>query len=112
MLRIHPSPPSRICAELRNQKVDFAGLKGSDQIGRTLWVQQQGPCAYYERALRDPDRDDHQTKIEHFHTQNALEWTECCAYCSGAASTLDASTTWKNLLLVRKGGAPIFIDRP
>lgn len=103
MLRIYPSAPPTIYAQLRNQKVDFAGLKSSKRIRRTLWDQQQGRCAYCERALRDPDRDDHQTKIEHFHPQNASEWTESCAYCSGATSTLDAQTTWKNLLLVCKG---------
>lgn len=103
MRSLHPTPPPRVHAQLRQAGADYKSLARETQIRRTLWDQQHGLCAYCEKQLPRPDSVNHRTKIEHFHPQNTEEWTEECATCSNAASTLDASTSWKNLLLVCEG---------
>ncbi|GAB2558817.1 HNH endonuclease family protein [Nocardia heshunensis] len=88
---------------LRAARAPFAELSSDPTIRRALWEEQGGHCAYCERTLRDPDRPDHQTRIEHFHPQSASLWTETCATCSGAGDNRDAPTRWTNLLLCCDG---------
>jgi uncharacterized protein (TIGR02646 family) len=78
-------------------------VRSDSSLRRALWDQQGGRCAYCERRLRDPSRDDHRTKIEHSHPQSSSKWDSDCKSCSGASNHASTATTWRNLLLCCDG---------
>jgi uncharacterized protein (TIGR02646 family) len=103
MRGIYPTPPPKVHTEMRKANADYATVARENLIRRTLWDQQRGLCAYCEKQLPSLDDVNHHTKIEHFHPQNSAVWTADCSTCSNANTTLDATTSWKNLLLVCEG---------
>lgn len=88
---------------LRATGATYEMVRSDPSIRRVLWQQQGRRCAYCERILRDPDRDDHRTRIEHFHPQSSPKWNNQCRVGSGAVNTAKAPTTWSNLLLCCDG---------
>ncbi|MBF4590697.1 hypothetical protein [Curtobacterium sp. VKM Ac-1395] len=107
MRRITAHRPPKEFAELRAAREEYDQFSSERAIRRVLWEQQGGRCAYCERRLRHWDRDDHQTRIEHFHPQNGNVWSSVCKLRSGAATQTKASTTWKNFLLCCNGEEPL-----
>lgn len=96
------APPASLTT-LRAQGATYDMVRSDSSLRRALWEQQGGRCAYCERGLRDPSRDDHHTKIEHFHPQSSSKWDSDCRSCSGAANHAKTTTTWRNLLLCCDG---------
>jgi uncharacterized protein (TIGR02646 family) len=115
MIRIatRAAPPEFV--RLRAARAAFSELSSEPSIRRALWEQQGRRCAYCERLLRDPSRDDHQTRIEHFHPQSSAQWNTDCKRASGAGTKAKAPTTWSNLLLCCDGnesvGKPFTCDK-
>lgn len=115
MIRISTSRAPSEYAALRAARAPFSKFSSEPAIRHALWEQQGRKCAYCERLLRDPSRDDHQTRIEHFHPQSSTSWNADCKQASGADSAVKAPTTWSNLLLCCDGnesvGKPFTCDK-
>jgi uncharacterized protein (TIGR02646 family) len=94
-------PPS--LTTLRAQGATYEMVRSDPSVRRALWESQGKRCAYCERSLRDPARDDHRTRIEHFHPQAGVKWDEDCRRASGVSDNAHAPTTWSNLLLCCDG---------
>jgi hypothetical protein len=103
MQRITVTAPPRALVDAVHHSASFSEVSSDASLRRTLWEQQRGRCAYCERVLRDPSRDDHRTRIEHFHPQSSAEWTIDCSRESGASVAERAAIAWTNLLLCCDG---------
>jgi uncharacterized protein (TIGR02646 family) len=103
MRRIVGGVPPKSFSRYRAARATYGELSADKDIRRALRDQQKGLCAYCERRLRDVERDDHRTRIEHFHPQAGTRWDADCQVCSGAGSQADSPTTWTNLLLCCDG---------
>lgn len=99
------SPPAAFVFD-RARGVAYGDLFSMKALRRQLWEQQGGRCAYCERRLKGWDRDDHDTKVEHFHPQHTVVWTSDCKTSSGATKHDKSATSWPNLLLCCDGATP------
>lgn len=88
---------------LQSSNADFSQLSSNPVVRRALWDEQGGMCAYCERRLRNVDRPDHATRIEHFHPQGSSGWGYHCALCSDSTDNQSAPVSWGNLLLCCDG---------
>lgn len=104
MRRIVPATPPYIYARVRQLRATYSELSSDPAVRRALWKEQGHRCAYCERRLRNPERSDHGTKIEHFHPQSSSLWTSDCQRNVGASNSDLASVSWGNLLLCCDGG--------
>jgi uncharacterized protein (TIGR02646 family) len=103
MLSIPLATPPAVLTTLQLQGASYKDVSSNGSVRQALWDQQNRRCAYCERTIRNPERIDHRTKIEHFHPQSGGAWNADCARASGATDESKAPTTWGNLLLCCDG---------
>jgi uncharacterized protein (TIGR02646 family) len=103
MQGIDPGNPPHELVQAVGASAAFSNVSSSSAIRQALWDRQRGRCAYCERALRAPSRDDHRTRIEHFHPHKGKAWSADCARQSGVSTAEQAAVAWSNLLLCCDG---------
>jgi uncharacterized protein (TIGR02646 family) len=111
MLRIPSVPPPAVLTTMALQGAAYREVSSDKSIRQALWMQQGKRCAYCERILRDPERVDHRTKIEHFHPQSGGAWNDNCERASGASDETRSATAWSNLLLCCDGNELARVER-